>query len=148
MKVLVATRESQGAREWDLWRGCVEGELVRPIEERCSTHRGRICSCEVAFTGVASGGLTTTAIVREMPALTRTAYRRALGGSLTPREARFVLVAPYAGELARVAAGLRGAGVVERWDEWVGFRFDEHGELRADITSMADIDPTELEDIG
>jgi hypothetical protein len=148
MKVLVATRESQGAREWDLWRGCVEGEIVRPIEERCSAHRGAACSCEVAFLGISTGGLTTTAVVRDLPAMTRREYVRMVRRSLTQREAAFVLPAPYAGELTRVASGLRGSGVVERWDEWLGFRFDDDGALRADITSIAAIDPAELEDIG
>ena len=146
MKVLVATHESQGMREWDLWRECVEGELVRPIEERCSMHRGASCSCEVAFLGMSAHGLTTTAVVRDVPDLTRKEYVRMVRRSLTGREASFVLPAPYAGELARTASGLRGTGVVERWDEWIGLRFEDDGELRPDITSIADIDPDELED--
>ncbi|MBE7190458.1 MAG: hypothetical protein INR67_19380, partial [Jatrophihabitans endophyticus] len=52
MKVLVATRESQGERAWDGWEDCVEGELVRPIEERCTEPRGSLCSCETAFLGL------------------------------------------------------------------------------------------------
>lgn len=147
MKVLVATRESQGDREWDRWEACVEGELVRPIEERCSMDRGTRCSCEIAFLGLASGGLTTTAVVRDLPALTRKEYVRAVRRSLSDREASFVLPAAYADELARAAKGLVGAGVIERWDEWLGFRFED-GELRSDITSIADIDPDELEGIG
>lgn len=147
MKALVATRTSQGTRERDLWRSCIEGELVRPIEERCSLEPGGGCSCETAFLGIASGGLTTTAFVRELPALRRRDYEVLIGASLTDREAGFVLVDRYAGELARVAAGLRGDGVVERWDEWIGFRFDEDGSIRPDVTTIAEIDPRELDDL-
>ena len=147
MKVLVATSESQGIRERDLWQSCIEGELVRPVEERCSMERKAACSCETAFVGLVSGGLTTTARVRDLPAMTRSLYAKALRSSLTARERSFIVVPRYAEELARVAAGLRGDGVIERWDEWIGFRFED-GELRADITSIADIDPAELEDIG
>ena len=148
MKVLVATRESQGTRERDLWRSCIEGELVRPIEERCSMHAEPTCSCQTAFLGLVSGGLTTTAAIRDLPALTIPEYAKALRASLTRIEASFILVDRYAEELARTAAGLRGGeGVLERYDEWIAFRFDG-GELRTDITTIADIDPRELEDIG
>ena len=147
MKVLVATRESQGSRERDLWRSCIDGELVRPIEERCALEPGRGCSCETAFIGVASGGLTTTAVVRDIPSMTPAHYERAIGDSLTEREAGFILVDRYAEELARVAGSLRGEGPIERWDEWIGLRFEEDGALREDITGIADVDPAELEDL-
>lgn len=148
MKVLVATRESQGMRERDLWRSCIEGELVRPIEERCSMEVDPTCSCQTAFIGLVSGGLTTTAAIRELPMLTMAEYARALGASLTRIEASFIVVERYAEELSRTAEGLRGGvGVLERYDEWIAFRFDEDGELSTDVTTIADIDPRELEEI-
>ena len=148
MKVLVATRESQGIRERDLWRSCIDGELVRPIEERCSLVADPTCSCQTAFVGLVSGGLTTTAAIRDLPGLTVQAYAEALRSSLTPIERRFVLPDRYAEELVRTAEGLHGGdGVLERYDEWIAYRFED-GELRTDVTTIADIDPRELEDIG
>lgn len=92
MKVLVATSELQGIRERDLWQSCIEGELVRPVEERCSVERNATCSCETAFVGLVSGGLTTTARVRDLPAMTRALYAKALRSSLTDRERSFIMV--------------------------------------------------------
>ncbi|MFD1720627.1 DUF7715 family protein [Amnibacterium endophyticum] len=138
MQVLVATRESQGRRGRDLWRGCVEGEPVRPVEERCGDERGSGCSCETAFIGVRSGGLTSTAVAREVRGLGRAAYAAALRRSLTPVEASWIVVPRYAEELARVAAGLVGLGVVERWDQWLTPRFDADGGLKEDVTTIAD----------
>jgi hypothetical protein len=149
MKVLVATRESQGMRGRDLWRSCIEGELVRPIEERCSPGPCTTCSCTTAFIGLVSGGLTTTAAVRELPALSMPDYADELRSSLTRRERRRILVDRYAEELARAAEGLHGSsGPVERWDDWMAFRFDEDGALRDDVTGLADVDPAVLRDLG
>lgn len=148
MKVLVATRESQGTRERDLWRSCIEGELVRPIEERCSPGPCATCSCATAFLGVVSGGLTTTAAVRDLPALSLPDYAAALRSSLSRRERRAILVDRYAEELARVAEGLHGStGPVECWDGWIAFRFEEDGTLRDDVTGLADVDAAVLRDL-
>lgn len=147
MKVLVATRASQGTRTRDLWRGCVGGELVRPIEERCEKEE-RGCSCETAFLGVASEGLTTTATVQDRPGLTMHDYALALGASLTRREAGFIVVERYAEELARVAEGIPAGEVLERWDEWIQRRFDpDTGEPMPDVVALAAIDPDVLDDL-
>lgn len=146
MRVLVATRESQGSRRGDLWRSCIEGELVRPVEERCAHPPAEACSCETAFVGLVSRGLTTTAAVRDLPALTLDDYADALGGSLTRREARWILVDRYAEELGRAAGGLPGTGPVERRADWIGHRFGEDGDLRVDIAAVVDHGPRDSED--
>lgn len=138
MQVLVATRESQGVRDRDVWRGCHEGEPVRPVEERCGARRGAGCECETAFVGVRSGGLTSTAVVAEVPGLTRGRYAAALRRSLSARESSWIVVPRYAEELLRVAGGLVGTGVLERWDQWMSPRFDEEGALKEDVATISD----------
>lgn len=146
MRVLVATRESQGTREGDLWRDCVEGELVRPVEERCA-RREESCSCETAFVGIGSRGLTTTATVRDVASLTLGRYAEALGRSLTARERGWVAPARYAEELVRVADAMPPGAVLERWDEWWQLRFDpETGETMPPGPRLADVDPQALDD--
>lgn len=68
MKVLVATSKTQGAREDDFFRG-VDGELVFDAGPCAGAQERREwdCSCSIAFTGVASGELTTTAMVADVP---------------------------------------------------------------------------------
>ena len=77
MKVLVATTQTQGARDDDFSR-TVSGELVFDGGP-CSgvaEDEDWDCECSIAFRGVASGELTTTAIVTELP-ITPPAYEQA-----------------------------------------------------------------------
>jgi hypothetical protein len=69
MRVLVATRESQGTRPDDVhW--CTEGELVW-LPDPCPDGRRRgTCDCVRTFAGVASHRRTTTAMVRDLDGLT------------------------------------------------------------------------------
>lgn len=151
MKVLVAAKTSQGARERDLWLRCVDGELVRMIEEPCQSaaENPGSCSCETAFVGLASHGLTTTATVREVSGLTMRRYRSLVEESLTGFERTFIRPARYADELGRVASRFEEEEVLERWREWIGCRFDaETGRLHPDVASIADLDPDEVEEIA
>ncbi|MCU1443666.1 MAG: hypothetical protein JWQ59_1816 [Cryobacterium sp.] len=68
MKVLVATRQTQGTRGDDFSR-TVEGELVFDAGPCEGTIRDRDwdCECSIAFCGVATSELTTTAIVADLP---------------------------------------------------------------------------------
>ncbi|WP_166870761.1 hypothetical protein [Salinibacterium sp. ZJ450] len=68
MKVLVATRKTQGAREVD-FSDTIDGELVfdsGPCGEVQDAENWD-CRCSIGFWGVASGELTTTAIVADLP---------------------------------------------------------------------------------
>ena len=148
MKVLVATRTSQGTRQRDRWLGCVDGELVRPIEERCSAQPDGTCSCEVAFLGIGSRGFTTTATVQERPGLTMADYATALAASLTGREAGWIVAERYAEELVRIAAGVEPGEVLERWDEWIQHRFDRGtGEPMPDVVRLMGVDRDVLDDL-
>ena len=148
MKVLVATSRSQGARQRDWWRGCVEGEMVRAIEEPCDlADAERPCSCETTFVGLSSHGLTTTATVRDVPGLTLRGYRDLLRQSLTPLERTFIRPMRYAEELSRVAAGFDEGEVVERWRDWLAARFErDSSELRDDVADIADLPPEEVDE--
>src|SRR3954468_14149361 len=79
MKVLVATRRTQGARAGD-YDWCVDGELVW-IQEPCGRDRRReqdSCGCGRGFAGLASHRATTTAEVRTIPGMTRDQYASAI----------------------------------------------------------------------
>jgi len=66
MKVLVATRQTQGSQLGD-YSWTVEGELVTPVTvECCSAH---LCGCGRGFAGLGSDRVTTTAVVVELPDL-------------------------------------------------------------------------------
>lgn len=84
MRVVVATRESQGARTDDFdW--CLDGELVW-VAEPCGRDRQgdrHSCGCGRAFAGMASHRSTTTAVVRNLPQLTRVEFEATLRVSLT-----------------------------------------------------------------
>ena len=76
MKVLVATSALQGKRITDHFH-CTEGELVW-MAPLCPGGRGGSgCSCRSSFIGMASGGVTTTVTVVEIPALTRRVFAQA-----------------------------------------------------------------------
>ncbi len=69
MKVLIATRRTQGARGDD-FSDTVEGELVfdaGPCEDVFDPASAWNCACAIGFHGVASGELTTTALVANLP---------------------------------------------------------------------------------
>lgn len=83
MKVLVATRRTNGALDGD-FDHCVEGELVT-IDEPCDDDRrdpdGGGCGCGRAFSGLNSHRATTTAAVTERE-LTEADVREAIRSSL------------------------------------------------------------------
>ncbi|WP_051973357.1 hypothetical protein [Cryobacterium sp. MLB-32] len=82
MKVLVATRASQGARRGD-YDHCVTGELVWMLEPCPASLRNPAgkCGCGRSFEGMSSHRSTTTALVREIPELTRADFAAALRAS-------------------------------------------------------------------
>lgn len=68
MKVLVATRKTQGQRDNDFF-WCEEGELVYPGGE-CDSDRGNpdgACGCVRGFSGIKTKKATTTALVVDKP---------------------------------------------------------------------------------
>lgn len=100
MKVLVATRLTQGTRDNDFF-WCNEGELVR-LGGECDSDRGNPdggCGCVRSFGGVDSNKGTTTALVEERD-LTMSEYSR--------------LVGAYASEIALVANQFDVGDVVEK----------------------------------
>jgi hypothetical protein len=79
MKVLVATRLTQGKRPSDFSR-CVDGELVWMIDP-CPMSRhdpDDACGCGRSFSGMSSHGYTTTATIADIVGLTRRDYEAAL----------------------------------------------------------------------
>jgi len=79
MKVLVATGLTQGERADD-FNDCVEGELVW-MREGCAESiyaKDKKCRCRRALLGMSSLNDTTTALVRDIPGLTRAEYEQAL----------------------------------------------------------------------
>jgi hypothetical protein len=76
MKVLVATSTLQGKRLTDHFH-CAEGELVWMAPLCPDGRNGGGCSCRSNFVGMASGGMTTTALIVEIPALTRLMFAQA-----------------------------------------------------------------------
>jgi hypothetical protein len=69
MKLLTATRRTQGAAAFDFEDGIIEGELVEPASVCDRDLNGdewtEGCGCG-AFRGVTSGKLTTTAVVADV----------------------------------------------------------------------------------
>jgi hypothetical protein len=79
MKVLIATRRTQGAVPGDFcW--ALEGELVTPVTESCCSPDS--CGCGRSFPGLASSRATTTAMVVERPELDGHRLREVLTDSL------------------------------------------------------------------
>ncbi len=79
MKVLVATRETQGRVPGDYF--CtVEGELVTALTVECS--ESDQCGCARGFPGLASTRATTTAMVVERPELSDADLEAAMRDSL------------------------------------------------------------------
>ncbi|CAO5162367.1 DUF7715 domain-containing protein [Frankia sp. AiPs1] len=83
MKVLTATAFSQSYRKND-FNHCIEGELVW-IGLICATDRANPdggCGCGRSFAGLTSRRATTTAMVRDLPALTPDSYLDTLRGGI------------------------------------------------------------------
>ena len=117
MKVLTATRETQGARDND-FDFSIEGELVW-IGWVCARDRRDPdggCGCGRAFSGLSSHRATTTAVVRDLD-LSRqdlsTAYRGYLEsagyGSFSDAE-----IADEVDEVLAICAGWQVGEVIER----------------------------------
>lgn len=68
MRVLVATNQRQGEHPAD-YSWTVEGELVTPVVAECAS--ADRCGCARGFPGFASSRATTTAMVVDLPHLTR-----------------------------------------------------------------------------
>jgi hypothetical protein len=132
MKVLVATNESQGARDDD-FSGCVEGELVW-IQEPCARDRSGSgdCGCGRAFAGIASHRGTTTATIRDLPGLTLPEYIEALRASFVDQGWPGEWAPDAAVELLEFCGTWHTDVVLERQLDFVGLRFDPStSELRA-----------------
>ncbi|MCU1475149.1 hypothetical protein [Amnibacterium sp.] len=141
MKVLVATRRSQGARRLD-FDDCVEGELVW-IATPCG--RGlapdhSYCSCSITFVGVASFGMTTTAMVTDLEAMTPERYEESLADALHCVRGLDGHVAETAAGLAGVAEVLPVGTVLERFNSWLQPRFDpETSALNPSILDLPEL---------
>jgi len=79
MKVLVATRQTQGSMAGD-YCFTVEGELVTPLVVECASPDR--CGCGRGFPGLASNRATTTAMVVELAHLDHEGLGTALRDSL------------------------------------------------------------------
>ena len=115
MKVLVATRRTQGARPGDFHWG-IDGELVW-ISEPCATDRrrlGRGCGCGRSFAGLASHRAVTTAEVRDLPQMTIADYERTLAEGLADAGWPPSWAPEMARDQARLADGWDEGAVIER----------------------------------
>lgn len=79
MKVLVATRQTQGAVRGDFCH-TVDGELVTPHVVECAD--GDRCGCARAFSGLASDRATTTAMVVDLEHVDRGTLEAAVRDNL------------------------------------------------------------------
>lgn len=113
MKVLVATTRMQGARGEDFCRA-VPGELVIDLGP-CSDDdpRGE-CVMGRVFVGLASGHMTTTAVVVDLPLLDRRSYLRIVHESIFSRGLTTAELATMAELWRRTASRLPVGTVVER----------------------------------
>jgi len=119
MRVFVATSATQGARASD-FTDCVDGELVW-LRDVCPASRRRPdgpCECGRSFSGLSSNNYTTTALVREIPDLTRAEYEAALTASFDRQEWCLCCtsrsVEEFIDELMALAGVLPDGAVVER----------------------------------
>ena len=78
MKVLVATKRTQGMRQWDM-SYTVDGELVMNPPVACDCPD---CPCEREMIGLGSHSGTTTFTVGDLPELDVATYRDLLRGEL------------------------------------------------------------------
>ncbi|WEO76336.1 hypothetical protein BJQ94_13305 [Cryobacterium sp. SO2] len=119
MRVFVATSATQGTRASDSMR-CVDGELVW-LRDVCPASRRRPdgpCECGRSFSGLSSNNYTTTAVVRDIPGLTRTEYEAALTASFDAQEwcpcCTSRSVEEVIDELIRLAGVFPAGAVLER----------------------------------
>ncbi|HET6877727.1 MAG TPA: hypothetical protein VFH38_09385 [Jatrophihabitans sp.] len=63
MRLLVATRRTNGTRAWDVYT-CTDGELVRP---NVCARFDECARCDRLFAGATSGGVTSTATLADVP---------------------------------------------------------------------------------
>ena len=78
MKVIVATKETQGTEPTD-YSWTVDGELVTPVRVACSDPA---CGCSRGFPGLASSRATTTVVVADLPHIDPAALHGAVEDSL------------------------------------------------------------------
>ncbi len=143
MRVLVATKHTQGVRETDSMK-CIEGEVVFTVPlcaaGACSPFA--VCCCAASFQSVVSTRMTTTAVVREDPVLTFTALIDALDGLRRRRlvhgpTARFD-PRELAEEMVTIAEGLPIGAVVERRGVSVRARGPRRGVTLFGLLTRAD----------
>jgi hypothetical protein len=133
MRVLIATRESQGARSDDFdW--CTDGELVW-LPEPCPTgRRGGSCDCVHAFAGVSSHRRTTTAVVRELEGLTIRSCIQMVRYSLAAEGLPDAWVTRAVDRMLLLASGIEPGTVMERKLDIVAPRFDRRtGRLQPKV---------------
>jgi hypothetical protein len=115
MKVLVATKRTQGARDND-FACCVEDELVW-IGLICATDRRDPdggCGCGRAFGGLSSHRGTTTAMVRDIAGLSREDYAEAIRSSFEDQGWPQELSDEVADGMLDLVRGWPAGAVVER----------------------------------
>ena len=119
MRVLVATSATQGTRATD-FAFCVEGELIwlHPICSAAEKNPYGSCGCGRSFSGLSSTRHTTTAVVRDVPGLTRPEYLAASMAGLELMgwcpDCSDLPVADFVDWLLAVAGDLPEGTVVER----------------------------------
>jgi len=119
MRVFVATSQTQGARETD-FANCIEGELVW-LHQVCPPSEADpygLCGCGRSFSGLSSTGRTTTALVRDIPGLTRQEYLAATKAGLEQMgwcpDCSDLPVADFVDVMLAMAAELPEGTIVER----------------------------------
>lgn len=117
MKLLVATRRTQGDRDND-YSFCTDGELIT-MQDPCAKDRldpDGGCGCGRGFVGMSSHRATTTVEVRELPWLTRADLAIALRSHI--EESGFGLVEEHldgaVSEMLSWAEGLPTGTVLRR----------------------------------
>jgi hypothetical protein len=127
MKVLVATRATQGARATDS-SNCVDGELVWMIDPCPMSQRDPDgeCPCGRSFSGMSSLGSTTTAMVRELQGFSVADYESALLGCFQAKGWCNCCTAhplnEQVSDLMDLAASLPEGAVIERRVNYVEVR--------------------------
>jgi len=137
MKVLVATRRSQGERELD-FDDCIDGELVWVGDPcgRTPTAEGAFCTCALTFVGASSFGMTTTAAVADLDAMTPNRYAGALRDALRRIGRNGEDARERAEGLASIADVLPVGTVVERFRAVLQPRHADDGTLNPTIIGL------------
>jgi len=119
VKVLVATRATSGLCRTDQ-ADCIEGELVwmkDPCEFSTDNPEGD-CACGRSFFGLSSDKETTTAMVKDLPGVTRRHYETALRSTFDAHgwcsSCPSVRFREHVAELARLASALPAGTIVGR----------------------------------